>query len=118
MSSRPLVLMILDGWGSGAETEDNAISLANPENFLTLQSKYPHTLLTCSGIEVGLPSGQMGNSEVGHLNIGAGRVVYQEITRISKAKVQVQIRLPDMQPSLWGTAGREKGSGHSLSRHG
>lgn len=85
MSSRPLVLMILDGWGSGAETEDNAISLANPENFLTLQSKYPHTLLTCSGIEVGLPSGQMGNSEVGHLNIGAGRVVYQEITRISKA---------------------------------
>ena len=61
------------------------LSDANPDHFLALQNKYPHTLLECSGNEVGLPRGQMGNSEVGHLNIGAGRVVYQEITRISQA---------------------------------
>jgi 2,3-bisphosphoglycerate-independent phosphoglycerate mutase len=85
MADKPMVLMILDGWGSRESCQDNAISRADPEHFLALQSMYPHTLLTCSGNEVGLPRGQMGNSEVGHLNIGAGRVVYQEITRISQA---------------------------------
>ena len=85
MSKQPVLLMILDGWGSGEATPDNAITDAHPVNFMALEKKYPHTLLDCSGIEVGLPRGQMGNSEVGHLNIGAGRVVYQEITRISKA---------------------------------
>jgi len=80
-----MVLMILDGWGSRDACPDNAISCAQPGHFQTLQNVYPHTLLECSGNAVGLPSGQMGNSEVGHLNIGAGRIVYQEITRISKA---------------------------------
>jgi 2,3-bisphosphoglycerate-independent phosphoglycerate mutase len=85
MSKKPVVLMILDGWGSRDACLDNAISQAQPNNFISCQDKYPHTLLECSGHAVGLPFGQMGNSEVGHLNIGAGRVVYQEITRISKA---------------------------------
>ncbi|PKM77007.1 MAG: 2,3-bisphosphoglycerate-independent phosphoglycerate mutase [Firmicutes bacterium HGW-Firmicutes-15] len=85
MSKKPVVLMILDGWGSREACRDNAISQANPSNFISFRDKYPHTLLECSGHAVGLPHGQMGNSEVGHLNMGAGRVVYQEITRISKA---------------------------------
>ncbi len=85
MSDKPMVLMILDGWGCRESCPDNAISRADPEHFLALQKMYPHTCLECSGNEVGLPRGQMGNSEVGHLNIGAGRIVYQEITRISQA---------------------------------
>jgi 2,3-bisphosphoglycerate-independent phosphoglycerate mutase len=85
MPKKPLVLMILDGWGCRQACPDNAITRANPSHFYSLQNKYPHTWLECSGNEVGLPQGQMGNSEVGHLNIGAGRIVYQEITRISKA---------------------------------
>ncbi len=85
MSKKPMVLMILDGWGDRISCADNAISQANPTNFLSLWDEYPHTLLECSGNAVGLPGGQMGNSEVGHLNIGAGRVVYQEITRISQS---------------------------------
>jgi len=85
MPNKPVMLMILDGWGSRAACPDNAITQAQPINFFSLQGKYPHTFLECSGNEVGLPRGQMGNSEVGHLNIGAGRVVYQEITRISHA---------------------------------
>lgn len=77
--------MILDGWGARGPNPDNAIYCADPVHFYSLQESYPHTLLDCSGYEVGLPRGQMGNSEVGHLNIGAGRIVYQEITRISQA---------------------------------
>ncbi len=77
--------MILDGWGVRNACSDNAISQACPGNFQSYWDEYPHTLLECSGYAVGLPRGQMGNSEVGHLNIGAGRVVYQEITRICKA---------------------------------
>ncbi|MEQ8235630.1 MAG: 2,3-bisphosphoglycerate-independent phosphoglycerate mutase [Syntrophomonadaceae bacterium] len=80
-----VVLMILDGWGCRENAADNAISLANPVNFVSLKNTYPYTELECSGRSVGLPSGQMGNSEVGHLNIGAGRVVFQEITRIDQA---------------------------------
>lgn len=85
MAKAPIVLMILDGWGEREAREDNAISLAQPQNFYELQASYPHTLLECSGNAVGLPRGQMGNSEVGHLNMGAGRIVFQEITRITKA---------------------------------
>ncbi|MDR3288122.1 MAG: 2,3-bisphosphoglycerate-independent phosphoglycerate mutase [Peptococcaceae bacterium] len=81
----PLILMILDGWGVSAAWEGNAIAQADIPNFRALEAKYPHTWLQASGEAVGLPAGQMGNSEVGHLNIGAGRVVYQELTRISKA---------------------------------
>ncbi len=77
--------MILDGWGTRHACADNAISQANPVNFYSLQATYPHTLLNCSGRDVGLPHDLMGNSEVGHLNIGSGRIVYQEISRISNA---------------------------------
>lgn len=85
MDKKPLLLMILDGWGNRDDCTDNAISRAHPVNFLALSKKYPHTELKCSGLDVGLPDGLMGNSEVGHLNMGAGRIVYQEITRISQS---------------------------------
>ena len=82
---RPLLLCILDGWGYSESTHYNAISTAKTPVWDSLWSHYPHTLLRCSGAEVGLPGGQMGNSEVGHLNLGAGRVVYQEFTRVSRS---------------------------------
>ncbi len=79
---KPVVLVILDGWGYRAEREANAIALARTPNYDQLLKEYPSTLVYTSGERVGLPDGLMGNSEVGHLNIGAGRIVYQEITRI------------------------------------
>ncbi|MBQ8590016.1 MAG: 2,3-bisphosphoglycerate-independent phosphoglycerate mutase [Firmicutes bacterium] len=79
------MLMILDGYGLAAPSEGNAIAQANTPCLDRLFSEYPHTQLGASGLSVGLPDGQMGNSEVGHLNIGAGRVVYQELTKITKA---------------------------------
>lgn len=81
----PLALVILDGWGLNQKLEGNAIALARKPNMDSFLSNYPHTILSTSGEDVGLPEGQMGNSEVGHLNIGAGRIVYQEFTRITKA---------------------------------
>ena len=84
-SVSPLVLIILDGWGYREETEGNAIAAANTPVMDSLWMTYPKTLLQASGKDVGLPKGQMGNSEVGHLNIGAGRVVPQELVRISDA---------------------------------
>ena len=80
----PLVLMILDGWGHREESADNAISLGHTPAWDELWNTAPHCTLETSGEAVGLPPGQMGNSEVGHMNIGAGRVVYQEITRIDR----------------------------------
>src|SRR5438270_520855 len=79
---KPLVLIILDGWGYRAETKANAIALARKPNYDRLLREYPNTLIHTSGKYVGLPDGQMGNSEVGHLNIGAGRIVHMDITRI------------------------------------
>ncbi len=81
----PVMTIILDGWGYREDTESNAIAHASTPTWDALWEKYPHTLVKGSGPEVGLPSGQMGNSEVGHLNLGAGRVVYQEFTRVSRA---------------------------------
>ena len=81
----PVVLAILDGWGYRESTEANAIATAKTPIFTSLQHAYPHTLIQTSGKAVGLPDGQMGNSEVGHLNLGAGRVVPQELVRISDA---------------------------------
>lgn len=81
----PVVLVILDGWGYCEETKGNAIAQAKTPVMNSLWSAYPHTLIRTSGKAVGLPEGQMGNSEVGHLNIGAGRVVPQELVRISDA---------------------------------
>jgi 2,3-bisphosphoglycerate-independent phosphoglycerate mutase len=82
---RPVVLLVLDGWGCAPDGPGNAVSLASTPVFDALLAEYPHSTLEASGPAVGLPPGQMGNSEVGHLNIGAGRVVYQDLTRISKA---------------------------------
>ena len=78
-------LIILDGFGYRTEKQYNAILTDGAKNFMRLWKSYPHTLIGASGMDVGLPDGQMGNSEVGHTNIGAGRIVYQELTRITKA---------------------------------
>ena len=85
MSLRPVVLVILDGWGLNPNRENNAIALADTPNMDMLWAKYPHTALNASEHAVGLPYGQMGNSEVGHQNMGAGFVVYQELTRLDTA---------------------------------
>src|SRR5713101_1308164 len=79
---KPIILTVLDGWGYSPETKGNAIYLARKPNYDELLRKFPNTLIHTSGPYVGLPEGQMGNSEVGHLNIGAGRIVHMEITRI------------------------------------
>ena len=81
---RPTMLMIMDGFGLSSNTCGNAVACAAAPELRKLMSFYPHTSISASGLDVGLPSGQMGNSEVGHLNIGAGRVVYQELTNITK----------------------------------
>ena len=81
----PLVLLVLDGFGIREEREHNAIALARTPVYDELLARYPHAQLIASGEAVGLPAGQMGNSEVGHTNMGAGRVVYQDLTRIDKA---------------------------------
>ncbi|MBR1949688.1 MAG: 2,3-bisphosphoglycerate-independent phosphoglycerate mutase [Bacteroidales bacterium] len=82
---KKVLLMILDGWGIGKNDSTNAIYTAGQPNIDALMAKYPHSQLSASGEDVGLPAGQMGNSEVGHLNIGAGRVVYQDLVKINKA---------------------------------
>ncbi|MGC1493312.1 MAG: 2,3-bisphosphoglycerate-independent phosphoglycerate mutase, partial [Candidatus Acidiferrum sp.] len=79
---KPIVLTVLDGWGYRAETKGNAIALARKPAYDSLMKKFPNTLVHTSGPYVGLPEGQMGNSEVGHMNIGAGRIVHMDITRI------------------------------------
>ena len=85
MDRKFTALMILDGFGFRKDSEGNAVRLAGTPNIDALMKEYPNTLIGASGLSVGLPDGQMGNSEVGHLNIGAGRIVYQELTRITKA---------------------------------
>src|SRR6476660_6708990 len=82
---KPVALIILDGFGLRQNVHGNAVAQANKPNYNRYWATYPHTTLTASGEAVGLPDGQMGNSEVGHLNIGAGRIVYQDLTRISKS---------------------------------
>ncbi|GAA0710476.1 2,3-bisphosphoglycerate-independent phosphoglycerate mutase [Dokdonella soli] len=82
---KPVLLLILDGWGHRSETAHNAIAQANCPNWRRLLAECPHTLVETHGEYVGLPEGQMGNSEVGHMNIGSGRIVYQDLTRIDAA---------------------------------
>src|SRR5580698_3621387 len=84
MNNRPLILTILDGWGYCPASPGNAIALANKPNYDRLLREFPNTLVHTSGPSVGLPDGQMGNSEVGHLNIGAGRVLLMDVMRIDK----------------------------------
>lgn len=82
---RPVLLLILDGWGYNPQPDSNAITQANTPTFDKLWQEHPHTLIAASSCNVGLPKGQMGNSEVGHLNLGAGRIVYQDLSRITNA---------------------------------
>ena len=83
--AQKVLLMILDGWGEGNHTASDVIYTVKPEYISAMTEKYPHALLRTDGENVGLPNGQMGNSEVGHLNIGAGRVVYQDLVKINRA---------------------------------
>lgn len=85
MSNNKVLLMILDGWGNGRHDKADVISTVHPEYISAMTEKYPHAELRTDGENVGLPDGQMGNSEVGHLNIGAGRVVYQDLVKINRA---------------------------------
>ena len=82
---KPVLLLILDGWGYREDNKDNALALADLPNWRRLLAQCPHALVETHGLHVGLPDGQMGNSEVGHMNIGAGRIVYQDLTRIDAA---------------------------------
>ena len=84
MSKKPVVLMILDGYGLNEKKEGNAVAMAKTPVMDRLMAECPFVRGNASGMAVGLPEGQMGNSEVGHLNMGAGRIVYQELTRITK----------------------------------
>ena len=85
MNNKFTALIIMDGFGERKDSEGNAVKLAGTPHISALEAEYPMTFIGASGMSVGLPDGQMGNSEVGHLNIGAGRIVYQELTRITKA---------------------------------
>ena len=85
MNNKKIVLLILDGWGYGKKDNSDAAYAANTPFFDSLIQNYPNSKLEASGEAVGLPAGQMGNSEVGHMNLGAGRIVYQELGRINKA---------------------------------
>src|ERR1700733_6889091 len=85
MANKKAILLIMDGWGLGKEKEADAIQHSSVPFVSSLYLNYPNTTLIACGEAVGLPEGQMGNSEVGHLNIGSGRIVYQDLTRISKS---------------------------------
>ena len=89
----PVVLAILDGWGYRKEKSNNAIKNASTPIMDSLWHAYPHTLINASGSDVGLPDGQMGNSEVGHLTIGSGRIIQQELVRISNIVKNNQLGL-------------------------
>ena len=126
---KPLILMILDGWGIREEKENNATALSDTPNIDSYFKSYPSTILGASGLSVGLPKGQMGNSEVGHLNIGAGRIVYQDFLRIDDAiistsffKNKILLKTiknvkvnPNKKLHLMGLVG--PGGVHSHSRH-
>ena len=112
---KPLILIILDGWGYRAETKANAIALARKPVYDRLLREYPNTLIHTSGPFVGLPDGQMGNSEVGHLNIGAGRIVHMDSTRI---ELMIQNGEFFRQPILLNAMKNARTSGHQLHLFG
>jgi 2,3-bisphosphoglycerate-independent phosphoglycerate mutase len=109
--ARPVALIVLDGWGYRPETEGNAIALANTPTWDSLWRRGSRTLLDASGLRVGLPEGQMGNSEVGHLNLGAGRVVMQDLVRISSAIADGNFYT---NPALVGACRQVAGNGGTL----
>ena len=108
----PVILIVLDGFGSRKETEGNAIALAKTPNFDRLFKDYPHTTLDASGEAVGLPSGTMGNSEVGHLTIGSGRINYQDYSRINHAIVDGSFFTNETFEKAFATAIRNNGTLH------
>ena len=112
-NKKPLVLTILDGWGYSPVTEGNAIALARKPTYDHLLATYPNTLIWTSGKSVGLPDGQMGNSEVGHMNMGAGRVVYMDVTRID---LLIETGEFNNNPALLNAV--EKATGHRLHLFG
>lgn len=112
---KPVALIILDGFGLRNEVHGNAVAQANKPNYDRYWAEYPHTRLEASGEAVGLPEGQMGNSEVGHLNIGAGRIVYQDLTRISKSIAEGEFF---DNPVLLGAIRKAKADGKKLHLYG
>ena len=105
---KPIVLTVLDGWGYRAETQGNAIALARKPNYDRLLQEFPNTLIHASGPYVGLPAGQMGNSEVGHLNMGAGRIVHMDMTRIDLLIANRQLQhVPLFQQAMARARGRQ-----------
>ncbi|MSO75019.1 MAG: 2,3-bisphosphoglycerate-independent phosphoglycerate mutase [Alphaproteobacteria bacterium] len=111
---RPVVLCVLDGWGEAAPAPDNAIALARTPNFRSMRAAFPHALLETSGAAVGLPDGQMGNSEVGHMNIGTGRVVMQDLPRIDQAVADGSLARHRLLLDLIATLKRSGGVCHLL----
>ncbi len=111
---RPVMLMILDGWGWRADDADNAVRQARTPNFDRLWAQGPHAFLRTSGEDVGLPPGQMGNSEVGHLNIGAGRVVTQDLPRIARAIADGSLGEGPAMRGLFGALHKTGGTCHLL----
>ncbi len=112
---RPVALIILDGWGINPSCDNNAVCLADTPRLDALLRDYPSTRIAASGLDVGLPAGQMGNSEVGHLNLGAGRIVYQDLTRISKSIEEGDFFT---NPVLLDAMAQVKASGGTLHLHG
>ena len=108
---KPVLLLILDGWGYREDQASNALALANLPNWHRLLADFPHTLVETHGLHVGLPDGQMGNSEVGHMNIGAGRIVYQDLTRIDAAIADGSFA---SNGALLGACAAAKGNGGTL----
>lgn len=109
---RLVVLCILDGWGSRPDAEDNAITRAEPENYLRMLRECPNSVLETSGRAVGLPAGQMGNSEVGHMNIGAGRIVVQDLPRVDDALADHSFATRPALLALIAKVKRTKGTVH------
>src|SRR6476620_5430363 len=111
---RPVMLVVLDGWGWREEKADNAVRQARTPSFDRLWTSGPHAFLRTDGREVGLPPGQMGNSEVGHLNIGAGRVVMQDLPRISDAIASGEIKTAPALTRLIDKLKRSGGTCHLI----
>lgn len=111
VSKKPMVLVILDGYGYREDQQDNAIFNAKTPVMDALWAKRPHTLIDASGLEVGLPDRQMGNSEVGHVNLGAGRIVYQDLTRLD---VEIKERTFFANPTLTGAVDKAVAAGKAV----
>src|SRR4051794_14946247 len=112
--ARPVALIVLDGWGYRPETEGNAIAVANTPTWDSIWRRGSRTLLEASGLRVGLPEGQMGNSEVGHLNLGAGRVVMQDLVRISSAIADGTFYTNEALAGAFRAAKKKNGTVHLL----